>query len=57
MANLKFGGEEEFAAPPHELFRRLTDLDALAASIPPKRPRFRPFSTFARSCLTKFEKA
>ncbi len=34
MANLKFGGEEEFAAPPHELFRRLTDLDALAASIP-----------------------
>ncbi|HEX5444636.1 MAG TPA: SRPBCC domain-containing protein [Pirellulales bacterium] len=30
----QFGGEEKFAAPPERLFAMLTDLDALAASIP-----------------------
>ncbi len=30
----EFGGEEVFAAPPERVFAVLTDLDALAASIP-----------------------
>lgn len=30
----EFGGEEMFAAPPDRVFALLTDLDALAASIP-----------------------
>jgi carbon monoxide dehydrogenase subunit G len=31
---LEFGGEERFAAPPEKLFALLTDLDAMAATIP-----------------------
>lgn len=34
MAKLQFSGEEHFAAPPHEVFRHLTDVDSLTASIP-----------------------
>jgi carbon monoxide dehydrogenase subunit G len=32
--NLQFSGQEHFNAPPHEVFRFLTDIDSLTASIP-----------------------
>ena len=31
---LQFSGQEHFDAPPHEVFRFLTDIDSLTASIP-----------------------
>ncbi len=33
-APIEFGGEETFAAPPEKLYGLLTDLDAMAATIP-----------------------